>query len=68
MFLAEEVKELEKAGRIKIDYEIGLTRDGVEFVDRSKRILVLIDQIEPTCTKKAILTPIDSREPLVDKK
>jgi len=43
MFLAEEVEELEKAGRIKIDYEIGLTKDGTEFVDRSKRILVLID-------------------------
>lgn len=43
MFLAEEVEELEKAGRIKVEYEIGLTRDGKEFVDRSKRILVLID-------------------------
>merc|ERR1711862_963697 len=43
MILSTEVERLKKVGKIKIDYEVKVDRDGNEFQDLSKKILVLID-------------------------
>ena len=49
MMLSDEVEELEKANKIKVEYETGVTKDGNEFTDYSKKRLVLIDEeSEPT--------------------
>merc|ERR1711982_88236 len=42
MVLSTEVERLKKV-KIKIDYEVKVDRDGNEFQDLSKKILVLLD-------------------------
>lgn len=44
MVPADELEVLEKSNRIQVDYEIGVTRDGKEYTDYSKKILKLVGE------------------------
>jgi len=43
MITSQQFEELEKANRIKVDYESTINKNGKEFVDYSKRVLLLLD-------------------------
>lgn len=40
----EDLEMLEKSGRVQVEYEIGLTKDGQEYIDYSKKYLKLIGE------------------------
>lgn len=43
MLTPTEIEALEKSGEIKMEYGIGKNRDGSEYVDYSKRIMVFVE-------------------------
>ena len=53
MVSAEDFEKLKQAGRIQVDYEIGLTKDGQEYIDYSKKYLKLIGE-DPTPSSPAV--------------
>lgn len=63
MMLSDEVEELEKANKIKVEYEKGVAKDGNEFTDYSKKTLVLID-LDPEPSKP--ITENESTQTVVD--
>jgi hypothetical protein len=44
MVSADELEVLEKSNRIQVEYEIGVTRDGKEYTDYSKKIFKLVGE------------------------
>ena len=44
MILSTEVESLMKENKIKAEYEIGVGRDGNEFLDRSKKYLIFVEE------------------------